>query len=406
MRVHQRQQFQQLRVVVQHLLEVRHQPEGVGRIPRIAAAEVIVDAALRHAVEHQVQRLLTLGRAGAERVLPQEPENRRIGEFHRTLQAAVFGIGLPQQGGGHRIQMHRCGQLAGVGGGHAGERLAQRGGIARHHIVVGAVCLRHTLKHLAERRPTPARLGRKIRAAPERGAVGGDEHGQRPAALLAQCVQRRHVEMVDVRPLLAVHLDVDEPLVHQRGGLRVLERLVGHDVAPVAGGVADRQQDRFFLRSRLLQRRRAPRTPVHRIVRVLQQIRRGLVTEQVRGLGHGVALLRCRADIGRHGRRHHLCGRLGGRAGGDRGDAAERAGQPYGVGRAVRPRSAAAPRLVPPAARRAGRRTRPGHGGVAARTRKLHRRGCRGALSARRPGGADGRRRCAGGARREAGRAG
>ena len=300
----------------------------------------------------------------------------------------------------------RCtgvGRSPGLAADMRGERLAQRGGVLRHHLVVGAVCLRHALQHLAERRPSPARLRREIRAAPERRAVRGDEHGQRPAALLAQRMQRRHVEVVDVRPLLAVHLDVDEPLVHQRRGVRILERLVRHHMAPVAGGVADRQQDRFVLRSRLLQRRRPPRAPVHRIVRVLQQIRRGLVAEQVFRRGHGVALLGCRDDIGRHGRRHHLCRRLGCRTGGDRGDAAERAGQPHDIGGAVRPRSAAATRLVPPAARRRGHRTRPGHGGVAARSRELHRRGFRGVLPARRPCGADGRRRCAGGTRRQTG---
>ncbi len=53
----QRQQFQQLRVVVQHLLEMRHQPDLVGGIAGEAAAEVVVDAALRHPLQHQVQRV-------------------------------------------------------------------------------------------------------------------------------------------------------------------------------------------------------------------------------------------------------------------------------------------------------------------------------------------------------------
>ena len=45
----QRQQFQKLGVVVEHLLEMRHQPALVDRIARKAAAEMIVDAALAHA---------------------------------------------------------------------------------------------------------------------------------------------------------------------------------------------------------------------------------------------------------------------------------------------------------------------------------------------------------------------
>ena len=55
---------------------------------------------------------------------------------------------------------------------------------------------------------------------------------------------------VEVGPLLAVHLDADEVLVHQRRGRLVLERLALHHVAPVAGRVADAEQDRLLLRAR------------------------------------------------------------------------------------------------------------------------------------------------------------
>ena len=114
------------------------------------------------------------------------------------------------------------------------------------------------------------------------------------------------------------------------------------------GGVADRQQDRF-LSARASSRAAGPTDAMHRIVRVLQQVGRGLVTEQVRGLGHNVALLGCRDDIGRHGRRHHLCRRLGCRAGSYCGDAAERSGQPYHMaalcGRVPAPRRASFRRL-------------------------------------------------------------
>ena len=43
-----RQELEQQRVVVQHLLEVRHEPARVRRVTGEAAAEVIVDAALAH----------------------------------------------------------------------------------------------------------------------------------------------------------------------------------------------------------------------------------------------------------------------------------------------------------------------------------------------------------------------
>ncbi|HEY4748132.1 MAG TPA: hypothetical protein VIH38_11215 [Steroidobacteraceae bacterium] len=53
----ERQELEELGVVVEHLLEMRHQPALVDRIAREAAAEVIVDAALRHAVEGELDGL-------------------------------------------------------------------------------------------------------------------------------------------------------------------------------------------------------------------------------------------------------------------------------------------------------------------------------------------------------------
>ena len=70
-------------------------------------------------------------------------------------------------------------------------------------------------------------------------------------------------------------------LVQHRGDRVVLERLVLHHVAPVARRVADREKDRLVLGAGLRERFVAPRKPVDRIVRVLQQIRAALARETV-----------------------------------------------------------------------------------------------------------------------------
>src|SRR5439155_13735878 len=62
---------------------------------------------------------------------------------------------------------------------------------------------------------------------------------------------------------------------------RILERLSLHDVAPVTGGVADREQDRAILGARALERLVAPRVPVDGIARMLLQVWRRLVGEAV-----------------------------------------------------------------------------------------------------------------------------
>jgi hypothetical protein len=99
-------------------------------------------------------------------------------------------------------------------------------------------------------------------------------------------MQRRHVERVDVRPFLAIDLHVDEQIVHLRRDRRVLERLVRHDMAPVTGGIADRQQDRPVAALRLRQRLRPPGPPVDGVAGVLQQIGRGRAGEPVSFLRH------------------------------------------------------------------------------------------------------------------------
>ena len=65
-------------------------------------------------------------------------------------------------------------------------------------------------------------------------------------------------------------------LVHQRRHGGILEGLALHHVAPVAGRVADRDEQRPVQLARALQRLLAPRIPVDRVVGMLEQVRRGL----------------------------------------------------------------------------------------------------------------------------------
>ena len=68
-------------VVVQHLLEVRHEPVRVGAVAREAAAELVVDAAVGHGVEgsgdHRERGLVARAAPGSE----QELERHGGGNF-------------------------------------------------------------------------------------------------------------------------------------------------------------------------------------------------------------------------------------------------------------------------------------------------------------------------------------
>src|SRR5947209_6012788 len=78
-------------------------------------------------------------------------------------------------------------------------------------------------------------------------------------------------------------------LIQQPRRLLIFKRFVLHDVAPVAGGITDREKDWLLLAARFFKRLGTPWKPIHGIVLVLQEVRRFLAREAVgvrRGRGH------------------------------------------------------------------------------------------------------------------------
>ena len=184
--------------------------------------------------------------AGAQPAAPQQLEQSGLRKFRRAAGAAIHRIddaaellrGVIEFGGADRDACRAC----------APRRRAAPS--APRDSARSSAAPRETIaRSRAARRRRPACRNatnlRKVSAAPDRFAVGREEHGQRPAALLAEMMQRRHVDLIDVGPLLAIDFDVDEQLIHHRRGVVVLEALVRHHVAPVAGRIADREQDRL-----------------------------------------------------------------------------------------------------------------------------------------------------------------
>ena len=266
------------RVVVEHLLEVRHEPLVVDRVAVEAAADDVVHAAERHLVE---RRLDQVGDAAPQ----QELERRRRRELRRVAPAAPLPVERRHQVL-HRAVEQPLAQLARVVRrrdlGRAPDVLHQ---LARRLVDLLAVVVPHAAhgaEHLAERAHALARRRREVRAAEERLAVGLEEDGERPPAAAGDRDDGLHVDRVDVGPLLPVDLDADEVLVHHARRLGRLERLALHHVAPVAGRVADREQDRLVLGAGLREGLLAPRVPVDRVVGVLEEVRAGLVGEAVR----------------------------------------------------------------------------------------------------------------------------
>ena len=133
-------------------------------------------------------------------------------------------------------------------------------------------------RHAVARRSSGSRCRRRTACC---SGVRNIVSGQPPPRCVEHLV-RGLVDLVEVGPLLAVDLDVDEEAVHHLRDLGILERLVRHHVAPVAGRVADREQDRLVLGARARERLLAPRVPVDRVVGVLLEVGAGFLREAVR----------------------------------------------------------------------------------------------------------------------------
>src|SRR5215510_2820913 len=132
------------------------------------------------------------------------------------------------------------------------------------------VGVRDCSQYAWESRTAIAVFRRKIRATVEGLLLRREEHREWPASLARQHLHDALVNVVEIRSLFAVHLDAHKVLIHDSRDALVLEGLVFHDMAPVARGVANREQERFVFSPRFLERFGSPRKPVYRVMGVLE----------------------------------------------------------------------------------------------------------------------------------------
>ncbi len=251
----------------------------------------------RHGVErahgHGLGGEATIGAAVAQGLAQRHVHEGGLGELRRAAEAAPLGV-EPRGQLGHR-RGQQVGHLApqpveqrgpvrtGLDGRAGGDGPGQLVGL---RLDLGAAVVPDVAdgtQHGGERGAPRQVPGREVGTAEERAPVGGEEDAHRPAARAGHGLDRLHVDGVDVGALLAVDLDADEAGVEQLGHHRVLEGLVCHDVAPVAGRVPDGQEDRPVLGRRPVEGLLAPRVPVDRIAGVLAQVGARLVGQAVGG---------------------------------------------------------------------------------------------------------------------------
>ena len=205
-----------------------------------APAQVIVDAPLTHLCQRMKHHFEIALAFGMVIVAQEKLIDPRIGKFRRLSQPAVVRIiGAGNLLGTLPDRIQRESAFRFLRFGHplqGGENLVDA---FLNILRFFAVRLGDARQDSREAGHTLAIFGREIGPAVEGLAVGCEKRRHGPAAPAGQHLHRVHVDLVEIRALLAIDLDTDEKIVHQGSDLFVLERLVLHHVAPVAGGVAD-----------------------------------------------------------------------------------------------------------------------------------------------------------------------
>ena len=148
-----------------------------------------------------------------------------------------------RRGGGARRARAASAGAAPRGVGRARDLLRDLPGRVLEGLALVSPRLRDPQEERPEPRPAVAVLRREVGPGEEGLPVRQEEGRERPAAASRRELDGGHVDVVDVGSLLAVDLDRDEVLVQEVRDGRVLERLLLHHVTPVAGRVADREED-------------------------------------------------------------------------------------------------------------------------------------------------------------------
>ncbi len=274
------EQADELAVVVEHLLEMRDQPARVGRVAGEATGNMVVDAALADVAECHQDDVAIAGVAGSEGGAPEEIEKACLRELGGAIGTAVDRVHERQETVRGLIEQGAVEADAGTAA-DLGEMLHQGRGVGGDGVRLGMVGAGDGAEHIDKTGSAITGGLGEVGAAPDWPSVGGEEHGERPTTALAGRMQSRHIDLVDVRTLFAVDLDVHEKLVHDRRGCGILETFMSHYMAPMAGCIADGEKDGLVGSLGFRERRRGPGTPMDRIVLVLEEIRTGFVAEKV-----------------------------------------------------------------------------------------------------------------------------
>src|SRR5580765_8275789 len=135
---------------------MRHEPALVHAVAGEAAAEMIVDAALRDMGEGERHRLDRIGQAVAKTCAPQEGEELRLRKFRRASDAAVCRVDELEQTPRQILERSIARDRAGTRLELRRQRLLQRRRVLPHLVRLVAIDARDLLEHMREGWPAVA----------------------------------------------------------------------------------------------------------------------------------------------------------------------------------------------------------------------------------------------------------
>ena len=235
------------RLIIKHLFKVRNQPFPIRAVAVKAVSELIEDPAPAHGPEGSLRHPDRLPLPASLPVPEQEQQlmgHRKFRGIPESAELLIVLIPKFPEGFGEEF-LTRGFSTSRYG---LPENRQRPGRLRFDPFPLRPPEFDNPRDQLDEPFSAPPALLRNVGGRKEGAPLRRHDDGQRPSPAPGHYLADPHVNPVDIRPLLAIHLDANESPVQKRGCLFILEGFVGHDMAPMAGGISDRQEDRLVLR--------------------------------------------------------------------------------------------------------------------------------------------------------------
>ena len=252
---------------------MRTEPFFIRGIPGESAADMIEQSSAGHGIQSLLRHGHGFGSGMMLAVLHEKQKMMRCGKFRRSAEASPRGAEVLLQ---HLIGLFhqlRTG-LSFPRGGYTVE-------IVYNLVPVFRQFFRRFLPHggdlvedVQQADPGIGTVFREIGTGIDGKLIRGEDHCQRPAAGTGHCLTDIHIHRINIRPFFPVDFNGDVVFVEDLCHLRIFKGFVRHDMAPVACGIANAEEDGFVLLFRPVQSLCTPGIPVYRVVLMLKQIGR------------------------------------------------------------------------------------------------------------------------------------